>query len=98
MKPYRETEELPKSLRDELPELAQRMYLAVYQRVWETTAMGGETSEDELAETAHQAALLQVERRFEKDERGRWVQAAVDDEIGRDKLEGGTPDADEATH
>jgi cation transport regulator ChaB len=94
MKPFRTLEELPRSLRSELPENAQRMYLAVYQRVWETTAMGGETSEAALAETAHQAAILEVGQRFEKDEEMKWVQAPVDDAIDRDKLEGGSPGKD----
>jgi cation transport regulator ChaB len=91
---YRSIEDLPQSLRNELPELAQRMYLAVYQRVWETTAMGGEESEDELADTAHQAATLEVQRRFDRDEQGNWIQAPVGDEVDTDKLEGGTPDSD----
>lgn len=94
MDQYRNLEDLPQSLRNELPELAQRMYLAVYQRVWETTAMGGEESEDKLADTAHEAAMLEVQRRFDRDEQGNWVQAPVGDEIDRDKLEGGAPDSD----
>jgi cation transport regulator ChaB len=91
---YRNLEDLPQSLRNELPELAQRMYLAVYQRVWETTAMGGEKSEAKLADTAHDAAMLAVQRRFDRDERGNWVQAPVGDEIDTDELEGGTPNSD----
>ena len=91
---YRNLEDLPQSLCNELPELAQRMYLAVYQRVWETTAMGGEKSEDELADTAHQAAMLEVQRRFERDGQGNWIQSPVGDEIDTDKLEGGVPDSD----
>jgi cation transport regulator ChaB len=91
---YRNLEDLPQALRNELPELAQRLYLAVYQRVWETTSMGGEKSEDELADTAHEAAMLEVQRRFDKDEQGNWVQAPVGDEIDRDKLEGGAPGSD----
>ena len=92
--PYHELEDLPQSLRDELPENALRMYLAVYRRVWETTAMSGETADDALDETAHEAAMLEVQRRFEKDDQGRWVQSPVDEDIGIDKLEGGAPDAD----
>lgn len=94
MEEYRTIEDLPRSLRDELPEDAQRMYLAVHQRVWETSAMGGNKSDDELAKTAHEAAMLEVERRFEKDEKGNWAQAPVGDAIDRDKLEGGAPDSD----
>jgi cation transport regulator ChaB len=91
---YRNLEDLPQSLRNELPELAQRMYLGVYQRVWETTAMGGEKSEAKLADTAHHAAMLEVQQRFDRDERGNWVQAPVGDEIDTNKLKGGTPDSD----
>ena len=91
-RPYRNLEDLPRSLRNELPELAQRMYLAVYQRVWETTAMGGESGEGELAGTAHEAALLEVERRFDKDDEGNWVQAPVDEDIDRSKIHGAAPD------
>jgi cation transport regulator ChaB len=94
MDQYRNLEDLPRSLRDELPELAQRMYLAVYQRVWETTAMGGEESIDELAHTAHEGAMLEVQRRFDRDEQGNWLQEPVADEIDTDKLEGGAPDSD----
>ena len=92
--PYQELDDLPQSLRRKLPENAQRMYLAVYRRVWETTAMSGERADSELDETAHEAAMLEVQRRFEKDDQGNWVQAPVDESIDPDKLEGGVPDAD----
>jgi cation transport regulator len=92
--PYLDLDDLPPSLREELPEDAQRMYLAVYRRVWETTAMSGERADPKLDETAHEAAMLEVQRRYEKDDEGRWVQAPVDAAIDTDKLEGGVPDAD----
>ena len=92
--PYRELDDLPQSLRKELPEDAQRMYLAVYRRVWETTAMSGERSNHDLDGTAHEAAMLEVQRRFDRDDRGNWVQAPVDENIDPDKLEGGVPDAE----
>jgi cation transport regulator len=95
MKPYRSLDELPQSLRNELPDLAQRMYLAVYQRTWETCAMGGETHDDELAETAHDAAMLAVKERFDKDEHGQWQQRPVGDQIDCDKLEGTAPDVED---
>jgi cation transport regulator ChaB len=93
MEQYKAIEDLPRSLRNALPEDAQRMYLAVYQRVWETSAMGGNKSDEQLADTAHEAAMLEVQRRFEKDEKGNWVQAPIGDDIDRDKLEGGAPDS-----
>jgi cation transport regulator ChaB len=90
--PYHELDDLPQSLRRTLPEDAQRMYLAVFRRVWETTAMSGERADSELDETAHEAAMLEVQRRFEQDGQGNWVQAPVDKDIDPDKLEGGVPD------
>ena len=91
--PYLELDDLPQSLRDELPEDAQQMYLAVYRRVWETTAMSGERADQELDETAHEAAMLEVQRRFKRNEESQWVQAPVDEEIAPDKPRGGVPDA-----
>lgn len=94
MEQYRTIEDLPRSLRNELPEDAQRMYLAVHQRVSETSAMGGKKGDERMARTAHEAAMLEVQRRFEKDGKGNWVQAPVGDDIDTDKLDGGVPDSD----
>ncbi len=88
---YETLEDLPPSLRDELPDMAQRTYLSVYQRVWEKCRMGGMESEDELARTAHEAAVLAVSERFEKDEQGRWRNAPASGEVRPDKL---PPDPD----
>lgn len=93
MQEYRKLGDLPQSMRDELPEKAQHMYLAVYQRVWETEAMGGDRSPEKIGNKAHEAAMLEVQRRFDRDEQGNWVEAPVGDEIDTDKLEGGVPDA-----
>lgn len=89
---YESLDDLPQALRDELPDLAQRSYLSTYRRVWAKCRMGGMEDEDELAHTAHDAAMLALQAEFRKDEQGRWVQAPVASEIDPDKLEGGTPD------
>lgn len=94
MKLYHTIEELPCSLRQELPETALRLYLAVYQRTWESCTMGGETGGEGLAESAHEAAMLAVQRRFDKDEQGQWRQSPVGEAIDPDKLEGLAPDVD----
>jgi cation transport regulator len=91
---YETLDDLPQSLKDELPDLAQRTYLSTYRRVWEKCHMGGVESEDELAHTAHEAAMLAVQSQFEKDEHGRWRQAPVSSAIDPDKIEGRTPDSD----
>jgi len=94
MKNYQHIDDLPQALRKELPELAQQMYLAAYQRTWEKCAMAGEKGETGLATKAHEAAMLAVQGKFEKDERGRWRYAPVGSEIDKDKLEGPVEDGD----
>jgi cation transport regulator ChaB len=89
---YETLDDLPRSLREELPELAQQTYLYAYRRTWNGARMSGVEDEEELARTAHDAAMLAVRGQFEKNERGRWVHAPVGDAIDRDKLEGGAPD------
>ncbi|HLT92718.1 MAG TPA: ChaB family protein [Woeseiaceae bacterium] len=89
---YESLDDLPRSLRDELPDLAQRTYLATYRRTWNKCRMGGIEEEAELARTAHDAAMLAVRAQFEKNARGQWVYAPVADRIDPGKLEGGTPD------
>lgn len=84
--PFESLADLPQSLRDGLPDLAQRTYLATYQRVWEKCRRGGMESEDELAHTAHEAAMLAVSGQFEKDEQGRWRNAPVASEVRPDKI------------
>lgn len=88
---YESLDDLPEALRRELPEMAQHTYLATYRIVWERCGTGGMEDEDELAHTAHDAAMLAVQSNFEKDEHGRWVRAPVAAEIDPDKLAGGTP-------
>jgi cation transport regulator ChaB len=83
---YASLDDLPQSLRKELPDMAQRTYLSTYQRVWEKCHMGGMESEDELAQTAHEAAMLAVSGQFEKDEQGRWQNAPVGGEVRPDKI------------
>ena len=88
---YQTLADLPRSLKDELPDMAQRTYLSTYQRVWEKCRMGGMESEDELARTAHEAATLAVRAQFEKDEQGRWRNAPVSGEVRPGKV---TPEND----
>lgn len=88
---YASLDDLPASLRNELPDMAQRTYLSTYRRVWEKCHMGGMESEDELAHTAHEAAMLAVRSQFDKDEQGRWRNAPVAGEVKPDEL---PPDRD----
>lgn len=94
MKRYERLEDLPRSLREELPERAQRLYLAKHRETWTRCHMGGVTGEQELARLAHDAGMLAVEGEFEKDQQGRWREAPVAASIDPDKLEGRAPDHD----
>lgn len=88
---YASLDDLPASLRNELPDMAQRTYLSTYRRVWEKCHMGGMDSEDELAHTAHEAAMLAVRSQFDRDEQGRWRNAPVGGEVEPDEI---PPDRD----
>ncbi len=82
---YETPDDLPQKIKQELPEKAQELYVAVYRRTWEECHMGDEGSDSDLAQTAHGAAMLAVESKFEKHE-GRWEAAPVGAEIETDKL------------
>ncbi len=82
---YETPDDLPKNIRQELPAEAQELYVAVYRRTWEECNMGDEGSVGDLAETAHDAAMLAVESKFEKRD-GQWRVAPVGSEIDSDKL------------
>lgn len=82
---YETPGDLPKKMQQELPAEAQELYVAVYRRTWEECHMGDEGSDRDLAETAHDAAMLAVQSKFEKHE-GRWHSAPVGTDIDTDKL------------
>jgi cation transport regulator len=66
--PYQELEDLPDSVRDNLPKHAQEIYQAAYNNAWD------EYNHDE--ERAHRVAWSAVKKVYEKDEEsGRWKRA-----------------------
>lgn len=72
--PYNSKSELPESVRDNLPERAQEIYLEAYNSAWDQyddpdDRRGGQSRE----ETAHKVAWSAVKKKYEKDESsGRW--------------------------
>jgi cation transport regulator len=72
--PYQKTEDLPESVRDNLPKHAQEIYMEAFNSAWEQydepeERRGGASRE----ETAHKVAWASVKRVYEKDEdSGRW--------------------------
>ncbi|HET9223297.1 MAG TPA: ChaB family protein [Roseiflexaceae bacterium] len=76
--PYKRLNDLPDTVRDNLPEHAQEIYRAAFNSAWEQydqpeERRGGRSRE----ETAHAVAWSAVERTYKKDERtNNWVEKA----------------------
>lgn len=72
--PYKRIEDLPDSVRDNVPKHAQEIYLAAYNSAWEQydepeERRGGADRE----ETAHKVAWAAVKQKYDKDEKtGKW--------------------------
>lgn len=72
--PYKNIAALPDSVKDNLPEHAQKIYMEAFNNAWETYAdpeerRGGSTQE----ESAHRVAWAAVKHEYEKDEdSGKW--------------------------
>jgi cation transport regulator len=68
--PYESTSDLPKGVRDNLPDHAQEIYVAAFNNAWE------EYGKDE--ERAHRVAWSAVKETYEKDDvSGRWVRKGL---------------------
>lgn len=74
--PYRRASDLPKAVRDNLPEHAQEIYREAYNSALEQYDKPGERRGDaSLEETASRVAWAAVKKKYEKDEdTGRWLE------------------------
>lgn len=72
--PYKRIEDLPDSVRDNVPKHAQEIYLAAYNSAWEQYDKPEERRDDaSREETAHKVAWAAVKQKYEKDEKsGKW--------------------------
>ena len=75
--PYKKNSELPPGVRDHIPLHAQDIYREAFNAAWEeykkpTKRIGNAGHE----ETAHRVAWAAVKKKYEKDPRGKWVEAA----------------------
>lgn len=64
--PYEKVQDLPDSVRDNLPKHGQEIYRAAFNNAWE------EYDQDE--ERAHRVAWAAVKHKYEKNEHGNWVE------------------------
>ncbi len=71
---YQSIEQLPQSVRDELPTGAQEIYLRVYNSAWDNYENAKNyTGEESREETATQVAWEAVKKQYEKaNEDARW--------------------------
>ena len=72
--PYESPDELPQSVRDNLPSHAQEIYMKAFNNAWNEYAdpedRRGDASREE---TAHKVAWAAVKKVYEKDEKsGKW--------------------------
>lgn len=78
---YETIKDLPDTLRDVLPEGAQRLYLETFQRVWDDyeTHQGGEMDRDSVA---HREAMHAVEDAYVLDKvSNNWVPREEEDDL-----------------
>jgi len=73
--PYKKTSELPKQVKNTLPEHGLETYRAAYNNAWDdykkpSDREGNATRE----ETAHKVAWAAVKNVYHKDDSGKWVE------------------------
>ncbi len=74
--PYQKTSDLPESVRQHLPEHAQKIYLEAFNNAWDeysdaSKRRGNESQE----EAARKVAWAAVKHEYQKDEKsGKWVE------------------------
>jgi cation transport regulator len=71
--PYKNCSELPKAVREHLPDQAQRIYMKAFNSAWKQYADPRKRREDASRdETAHRVAWAAVEHVYEKSSDGQW--------------------------
>lgn len=78
---YKKIQELPDSVRDNLPKHAQEIYMEAYNSAWDQYDQPEERRGDaSREETAHKVAWSAVKRVYEKDDKsGRWKEKSNKD-------------------
>lgn len=72
--PYKSIQELPDSVKDNLPKHAQEIYKEAYNSAWDQYDDPAERRGDaSREETSHRVAWSAVKQKYEKNDNGRWV-------------------------
>jgi cation transport regulator len=77
--PYKTLEELPESVKDNLPKHAQEIYKEAFNSAWEQYDEPHERRDNaSREEVAHKVAWSDVKKVYEKGENGKWVKSKED--------------------
>lgn len=73
--PYDDTEDLPDSVKKNLPSKAQEIYMKAYNSAWEQYKDPDDRKgDDSREEISHKVAWAAVKKEYEKDEdTGKWI-------------------------
>lgn len=85
---YTTIEDLPQSIRDELPEPAQELYRAAYNRALEKGHVSPgyvDEADASLAETAHKQAWRKVQQEYQQDASGQWHKDSLGEDMQPDE-------------
>ncbi|WP_407356134.1 ChaB family protein [Methanolobus sp. WCC5] len=73
--PYRSINELPSNVKDNLPKHAREIYKEAFNNAWDQYADPEERRGDaSREEVAHRVAWSAVKNKYEKNEKGDWVE------------------------
>lgn len=72
--PYLNNKDLPPKVRDHLPEHAQDIYREAFNHAWDYYALPDKRrGTDSREAVAHKVAWAAVEKKYHKNEEGKWV-------------------------
>jgi len=80
---FQSIQELPSLIRTILPDEAQEVYRAAFNRTWEKLAAGADDNLLGMTVKSHSAARLAVQYEFTRDDDGNWRRDPVGDEMNR---------------
>lgn len=87
---YNAVTDLPKAIREELPDHAQEIYRAAYNlTVEEHLASNPNHDEQELQTIANQAAWQRVQMEYHRDDTGKWRRVSIGDHIDKSSISHG---------
>jgi len=76
--PYKSLEDLPERVKENLPHHAQEIYMEAFNSAWEQYKEPEERrGKESREEAAHKVAWSAVKKKYEKSEKGEWVEKKI---------------------